>query len=250
VNLRNHKSATYLATIKQSPSKDGSITCAAKTADNKATWTLKGSNDQQFFESVSTVGFLSVDIDPAKAPISAHLPLSAKWSQEADDLRLVVWKVENAISTPNGQWISQGTAQTSKDKYTTTTTWSDELSSSSTTSFSLAFTISIENGFSFMGLSEKSTYTLTTAFSMSKTVSQTLDETSGQTFEKYCPEEVCDGKHIANIYTWQMTADVSGKKDPLHVTGGSNVIFAWAAPKCPPPLCLPGSVQCQECRKP
>ena len=148
----------------------------------------------------------------------------------------------------SAQWTATGTAQTSRDKYTTQTTYSKEFSSSSTTSFSYSFTASIEEGFSFMGASEKTTFTETTAFSVSKTVSQTLGETNGHTFEHYCPEEVCDGKHTANIYLWQMAADVVGKKDPLQVTGGSNVIFAWTAPKCPPPLCI--GVQCQECRKP
>jgi len=251
VSLRNHKTGTFLATKNQWPSQDGSITCAAMIADNKATWHLTtDSVTNEYFESVSAVGFLSVGIDPSKAPIPAHLPLIAKWGHEAGGGQYMwnVWKVEDAISVPNGQWTATGTAQTSRDKYTTQTTYSKEFSSSSTTSFSYSFTTSIEEGFSFMGESEKTTFTETTAFSVSKTVSQTLGETNGYTFEHYCPEEVCDGKHTANIYLWQMEADVVGKKDPLQVTGGSNVIFAWTAPKCPPPLCI--GVQCQECRKP
>merc|ERR1711881_198526 len=86
----------------------------------------------------------------------------------------------------------------------------------------------------------------TVAYKVSQTVSWALSVKSGFSYKHTCPQEVCDGKHIARYYQWKMQANVSGYSEPFRVETASFVIFAWDVPKCPPTLCE--DVQCQTCK--
>ena len=266
VVLRNHKTGKFLA------ASGGSITCGATTADVHAMWRLDsglGIDLRPESELDSRPGYIPrLDVNLCQVPKGVRLPLAIQWctipkkskdypptsictqlpGPHCADIQIGGnWNTEDAISVPVGQWIEGGSASTPNDSYETETTYTKAAFTSSTTSFSQSFTVSVEHSFKFMGSGESYTFTSTTAFEMSKTTSRTLTETYDKKHTNKCPSTVCDGTKHATIWQWQMTADVAGETNPLVVTDGGNVIFAWEKPKCPPPLCV--DVQCQTCRK-
>lgn len=250
VALRNHKTGKYMTTSHNGG--DGgprAVHCGHSSVGDKETWVVGahwGGPKDYNLQSYDNQKWLGTRTDPTAWPyrqIDGQTDVQARASTPS---QWEWWVVEDAISTPVGEWVSAGMASTPRDQKMTYTKYTDGLKTDQTNSFSESFTVSVEAGFEFEGGESKTSFSSTTAFSVSESISRDLTMQSGSEFVHFCPKEVCTGAHPILVWQWKVSASTVSEAGTQWVLSGDTVIFAATIPKCPPTLCTCDQ-QCQEC---